>query len=188
MRTCAAAIILFLSLLSISCFCFGGGLTITAMMRRRFVEELHWLEEQEMVDINAIAQAAPGPSSSNTAIMVGFYINGLPGALVSAVAAVIPPVVLLTVVSALYGQIQDFRLFSNLLQFMQIGVAAYILDILLGMVQGLLKTRAPLPIGLLVLCLAGRIIWNISVPKLFLGCLCIGILSALAHRKKGEGC
>lgn len=46
---------LFLSLLSISCFCFGGGLTITAMMRRRFVEELHWLEEQEMLDITAIA-------------------------------------------------------------------------------------------------------------------------------------
>lgn len=57
---------LFLSLPSISCFCFGGGLTITAMMRRRFVEELHWLEEQEMLDITAIAQAAPGPSSSNT--------------------------------------------------------------------------------------------------------------------------
>ena len=62
---------LFTSQLAISCMSFGGGLTITAMMRRRFVEELHWLSPQEMLDLTAIAQAAPGPSSSNTAVMVG---------------------------------------------------------------------------------------------------------------------
>ena len=54
---------LFLSQLSISCLSFGGGLTITAMIRRRFVEELYWLDPQEMLDLTAIAQAAPGPSS-----------------------------------------------------------------------------------------------------------------------------
>ena len=180
---------LFFSQLSISCLCFGGGLTITAMLRRRFVEELHWLEPQEMLDLTAIAQVSPGPTSCNTAVMVGYRVCGLPGALVCALAAAIPPVVLLTVMSMLYEQLREISLISRMLSFMQLGITAYLWDILLGMLGPFFRKEHLFPTLLLVSCLAGRLIWKLSVTTLFLGCLCLGLLELLVPRDgKKEGC
>ena len=61
---------LFLSMLYISTFTFGGGFVIVTFMKRKFVDELHWLEEDEMLDLVAIAQSCPGPIAVNGAIVV----------------------------------------------------------------------------------------------------------------------
>lgn len=177
---------LFLSQLSISCLSFGGGLTITAMIRRRFVEELHWLDPQEMLDLTAIAQAAPGPSSCNTAVMVGYRICGLPGALVCAAASVIPPMALLMVVSALYEALRQIELLSMVLRFMQIGMAAYLVDICGGLAREFLEAKKAIPILMMLLCLAGRLFWGISVTKLFLFCLAAGAVDLLIHKPQKE--
>ena len=46
--------------LYISAFTFGGGFVIITFMKRKFVDEFHWLEEDEMLDLAALAQASPG--------------------------------------------------------------------------------------------------------------------------------
>ena len=51
---------LFFSMLSISAFTFGGGFVIVTLMKRRFVDDLEWLDENEMLDMTAIAQSCPG--------------------------------------------------------------------------------------------------------------------------------
>ena len=51
---------LFVSTLTLSAFTFGGGYVIVSLMKRKFVDELHWLEENEMLDMTAIAQSCPG--------------------------------------------------------------------------------------------------------------------------------
>ena len=177
---------LFLSQLSISCMSFGGGLTITAMLRRRFVEELHWLEPQEMLDLTAIAQAAPGPSSCNTAVMVGFRVCGLPGALVCALASVLPPMVLLLIISALYDTLRQLTLVSTLLRSMQLGMAAYLVDICVGMAREFFAARQVIPIGIMLLCLVGRLVFGVSVTNLFLFCLAVGAVDLLLRARKKE--
>ena len=62
---------LFFSMLSISTFTFGGGFVIVTLMKRRFVDDLHWLDEDEMLDMTAIAQSCPGAIAVNGAILVG---------------------------------------------------------------------------------------------------------------------
>ena len=62
---------LFLSTLTLSAFTFGGGYVIVSLMKRKFVDELHWLEEDEMLDMTAIAQSCPGAVAVNAAILVG---------------------------------------------------------------------------------------------------------------------
>ncbi len=52
---------LFLSTFKLSACTFGGGFVIIPLMRKRFVEELHWIDEQEMLNLTAIAQSSPGP-------------------------------------------------------------------------------------------------------------------------------
>ena len=63
---------LFLSTLEISAFTFGGGYVIIPLMRKTFVGKLKWIEDQEMLDLTAIAQSAPGPIAVNAAILVGY--------------------------------------------------------------------------------------------------------------------
>ena len=51
---------LFWIMLQISTFTFGGGFVIIGMMQKKFCDELHWVSEEEVLDMTAIAQSAPG--------------------------------------------------------------------------------------------------------------------------------
>ena len=62
---------LFLATLYISTFTFGGGFVIVTFMKRKFVDSLKWLSEEEMLDFAALAQASPGAIAVNAAILVG---------------------------------------------------------------------------------------------------------------------
>ena len=70
---------LFLSTLYISAFTFGGGYVIVSLMKKKFVDDYHWIDENEMLDFVAIAQSAPGPIAINGAIVVGYRLAGMPG-------------------------------------------------------------------------------------------------------------
>ena len=70
---------LFHSMLAISAFTFGGGFVIVPLMKKRFVDKLKWLEEDEMLDMTAIAQASPGAIAVNASILVGRRLAGAAG-------------------------------------------------------------------------------------------------------------
>lgn len=55
---------IFISTLYLSAFTFGGGYVIVTLMKKKFVDEYRWIEEDEMLDLVAIAQSAPGRSQS----------------------------------------------------------------------------------------------------------------------------
>ena len=66
----------FFSTLYLSAFTFGGGYVIVTLMKKKFVDELHWIDEEEMLDLVAIAQSAPGAIAVNGAIVVGYKLDG----------------------------------------------------------------------------------------------------------------
>ena len=90
---------LFVSTLYLSAFTFGGGYVIVTLMKEKFVDELHWIEEDEMLDLIAIAQSAPGAIAVNGAIVVGYKLAGLLGALVAILATILPPFVIISAIS-----------------------------------------------------------------------------------------
>lgn len=94
---------LFFSTLYLSAFTFGGGYVIVSLMKKKFVDEYHWIEEDEMLDLIAIAQSAPGAIAVNGAIVVGYKLAGISGALVAIIATILPPFLILTVLSHPYS-------------------------------------------------------------------------------------
>lgn len=90
---------LFFSTLYLSAFTFGGGYVIVTLMKQKFVDELHWIQEDEMLDLIAIAQSAPGAIAVNGAIVVGFKLAGVLGAVTAIIATIIPPFLIITVIS-----------------------------------------------------------------------------------------
>ena len=93
---------LFLSTLYLSAFTFGGGYVIVTLMKKKFVDQYHWIEENEMLDLVAIAQSSPGAIAVNGAIVVGYKLSGILGALVAILGTVLPPFVILSVISVFY--------------------------------------------------------------------------------------
>ena len=124
---------LFLSTLYLSAFTFGGGYVIVTLMKQKFVDELHWIEEDEMLDLVAIAQSAPGAIAVNGAIVVGYKLAGVLGALTAILAAIIPPFVIISVISYFYELFRDNFIVSRLLSGMQAGVGAVIASVVWDM-------------------------------------------------------
>ena len=120
---------LFFSMLYISAFTFGGGFVIVTFMKRKFVEELHWIDEKEMLDMTALAQSSPGSIAVNIAILIGWKVAGFLGMVTAVLGTVIPPMVILSVISLFYEMFATNRYVSLVLKGMQSGVAAVILDV-----------------------------------------------------------
>ena len=103
---------LFFSMLMISAFTFGGGFVIVSLMKKKFVDELGWLTEEEMLDMTALAQSAPGPIALNAATFVGMRVAGLPGALAATFGCVLPSVLIVTLLSWLYQRFRSGKAIS----------------------------------------------------------------------------
>ena len=81
---------LFISTLYLSAFTFGGGYVIITLMKKKFVDQYHWIDDEEMLDLIAIAQSSPGAIAVNGAIVVGYKLAGIPGVLLCVLATVLP--------------------------------------------------------------------------------------------------
>ena len=132
---------LFFSTLYLSTFTFGGGYVIVTLMKEKFVDQLHWIKEDEMLDLIAIAQSAPGAIAVNGAIVVGYKLAGLIGALVAIVATIIPPFVIISVISYFYELFRDNFIISRLLSGMQAGVGAVIASVVWDMGGSVVKQK-----------------------------------------------
>ena len=84
----------------ISSFTFGGGYVVLPMIRKYFIEQKHLFSEEELMDMSAVAQSSPGAIAINLAVLCGKKVAGWPGIFVAGIAAVLPPLLILSAVSA----------------------------------------------------------------------------------------
>ena len=177
---------LFFSTLYLSAFTFGGGYVIVTLMKEKFVDQLHWIEEDEMLDLIAIAQSAPGAIAVNGAIVVGYKLAGLLGALTAILATIIPPFVIISVISYFYELFRDNFVVSTLLSGMQAGVAAVIGSVVWDRGGGVLKQKSALSVDIMLLAFIAVCIYRVNVIIVILVCIALGILrTVLAGRTNG---
>ena len=176
---------LFTSTFTLSAFTFGGGYVIIPMMRRKFVEQYHWMEEDEVLDMTAIAQSSPGPVAVNAAILMGYRLAGGLGALVAAVGTVLPPLLIIAVISVGYEAFRDNVYVSRVLRGMQAGVAAVVFSVVLRMTWALLKDKQWASLALMAAALAASVWLKLNVIWILLFCGAVGVASTLWTRARG---
>jgi chromate transporter len=93
---------LFSSTFYISAFTFGGGYVIIPLMKKKFAEDLKWITEDEILDLIAIAQSSPGPVAVNASLLIGYKVAGFAGAVTTVFGTILPPLIILSVISAFY--------------------------------------------------------------------------------------
>ena len=174
---------LFLSTLYLSAFTFGGGYVIVTLLKKKFVDELKWIDDEEMMDLVAIAQSSPGAIAVNGAIVVGYKIAGVPGIIVSVLGAVLPPLIILTVISFFYQAFRESFVVQGLLAGMTVGVSAVILSVVYDMLTGVLKKKDALLTAVLALAFILNYFLGVNVIGIILGTAALGAYCTLRRAK-----
>jgi chromate transporter len=177
---------LFLSALSISAIAFGGGFVILSLLRKTYVEQFSWIEDKEMTDLISIAQSAPGTIAGNAAMLVGFRVASVPGALLTLFASIIPPLIIITSLIFFYTAIRDSEIVCNIMRGMQAGVATVILDLVVKMARDTLDTKNALVIPIMVAAFVASFFFKFSIIFIILIAACLGIAVSLYRSNKPE--
>lgn len=167
---------LFKATFLLSAFTFGGGFVIVSLMKKKFVEDLQWLEEEEMLDITAIAQSSPGPIPINASVILGYRMYGVIGSLVAILGTALPPMIIISVISVFYTQFRSNRIIAIALQVMRAGVAAVIFDVVINLAKNVIATKRTLYILLMATAFAGKVILDVDAMIVILCCLVVGLV------------
>ena len=177
---------LFLSTLYLSAFTFGGGYVIVTLMKKKFVDEQRWIEEDEMLDLIAIAQSSPGAIAVNGAIVVGYKLAGVPGALISIIGTIIPPFLIISLIAFFYSAFRDNFIVSQLLEGMQAGVAAVIAAVVYEMGAGVVQGKNIVSVLIMAGAFTAACIFGVNAVYIVIVCLLIGAVRTLiCEREKG---
>ena len=177
---------LFFSMLYISAFTFGGGFVIITFMKRKFVDGLHWIDDQEMLDLAALAQSSPGAIAVNAAILVGWRVGGFLGMIVSVIGTILPPLTILSIISFFYAAFATNPYVALVLKGMQSGVAAVILDVVCNLGMGVVKTKSAVHMVVMAVAFCATFFFGVNVVYIILAAGVLGVILALTQHKKGE--
>ena len=177
---------LFTTTFILSACTFGGGFVIVSLYKKKFVEELKWLEEDEMLDITAIAQSSPGPIPVNASVILGYRIHGILGSIVAILGTIIPPFAIISLISIFYKEFKSNQVIAIALQVMRAGVAAVILDVVVNLGMNIIKKKKVLYVIVMVVAFIATYFFNLGAMYIIFFCLGIGLINVLLDTRKAR--
>lgn len=169
----------------ISSFTFGGGYIVVPMIRKYYVEQRQLFSEEELMEMSAIAQSTPGAIAINLSALAGYRVAKGMGVLISCTAAILPPLIILGIVATGYEAFASNRMIAALLQGMQAGVAALIVDLVIEMSRMIINEKSLYLTSMIPITFIANFFFQIPVSLLLFGC-CFVVIIQVA-RSKGEG-
>ena len=100
---------LFITFLKIGAFTFGGGYAMIALLQNEFVSQKKWINEDDFLEIIAIAESTPGPIAINSATFIGYKMAGFWGSFFSTLAICIPSFSIIFLISLFFDKFLDFK-------------------------------------------------------------------------------
>ena len=140
MRKIKGYLSLFLTMLKIGLFTFGGGYAMIALLENEFVEKKKWLEKDEFLDVAAIAESTPGPIAINAATYIGYKNSGVIGSMIATLGICIPSFVIIYAISLFLDAFLSLTLVAYAFKGIQICVVYLILTAGLKMLKQMKKT------------------------------------------------
>lgn len=170
--------------LFISAFTFGGGYVVVPMIRKYFVEQKKLFTEEELMNMAAVAQSVPGAIAINLSALAGYRSAGMIGVFLSCLAAVLPPVVILSAVSAWYTVFSTNVMIAAVLKGMQAGAAALIVDLVIDMTNMIVKERSIFLTMMVPASFLAGFIFHINVAVILAVCCFLCILRLLIGEQR----
>lgn len=179
--------ILFKTCFEISACTFGGGMVIISLLQKKFVEELQWIDQEEVMDMVAIGQSSPGVMAVNVSIIIGYRIAGIKGALLTVIGTVLPPMIILSVISKFYVQFRSNKIVSLLLKGMQAGVVGVMINVTITMMKNIIYEKLKYLVIMMIIASAASIFFGVDTIIILEVCGILGgIISWKAVQKGGN--
>lgn len=166
---------LFLIFFKIGAFTFGGGYAMIPLIRNEVVNKKGWLEDEEFMDMLAIAQSMPGPISLNTALFVGNKRLGFKGSLFSGAGIILPSFIVILLIAMVFTQFKDNPVVERIFKGIRPAVVALIVAPLLslGKSAGVGWKNLWIPV---VVALA---VWQLNISPIYI--VLAAILLGISH-------
>ena len=176
---------IFLTFFKIGAFTFGGGYAMIPLIQREAVENHHWVADEDILDIVAIAESTPGPIAINAATFVGYRVKGFAGALAATLGVVLPSFCIILAISYVLRQFQELKV----VQYAFNGIRAGVLVLMLKALIKMLKTNRKSIVAYCIMGIAFVLTAFLRVNTFLVIALCAltGLISALiAERRLGR--
>ena len=167
---------LFKSTFLISAFTVGGGFVIIPLLRAKYVDEYGWLNDKETLNLVSIAQSMPGIVAVNSAIILGYRMAGILGALTGVAATILPPLITLSVISGFYSVIAHNEYVRYALKGMQCGATALIISVAIDLIKKQWKKKLILPIIIILATFIANLVFDVNIMLLVIIDGIIGLL------------
>jgi chromate transporter len=159
---------------TLSAFTFGGGYVIVSLMKEKFVDTLHWIDEEEMLNLVAIAQSSPGAVAVNGSLLVGYKVGKIRGAVISIIGTILPPFLIISLISIGYTQFRESVYVRSFLRGVQPAVAAIIADVVFSLGSTIIKSKKVVFIILMIASFLVAYIGNVNVMFIIVICALVG--------------
>ena len=174
----------FFSFFRIGAFTFGGGYAMIPLIQNEAVEKRHWVTDDDILEIIAIAESTPGPIAINSATFVGYKAAGVLGSVCATLGVVLPSFVLILLLSYVLQQFQEIQA----VQYAFNGIRAGVLALL---VNALWKMYKKSPKGWPAYVVMGAsfvltAIFNINVIFVLIGCAIFGLVTSLIMKRREQ--
>ena len=177
---------IFLSALYISAVTFGSGYVIVSIIKKRFVDQLKWIDEDEMTSLISLAQSSPGVIAANTAHLVGYKICGKIGAFSAILGMALPPLIFVSIISVFYTHLIGNPVVGAVMKGMQAGVCAVVCDVVVSLLINLFKNKKPhlyLKIAILASSFIAAFVFNIDFIFIILFMIIFNLILHYANKK-----
>ena len=159
---------LFLTMLKIGLFTFGGGYAMIALLENEFVTKRKWIEKDEFLDMVAIAESTPGPIAINAATYLGYKMHGVIGSLLATVAVCIPSFVIRYAISLFFDAFLTLTLVAHAFRGIQVCVIWLILSAGLKMLKQMKKTTFNIVVlSAVITCMVAFSVFSVRFSTIF---------------------
>lgn len=142
--------VLFLTMLKIGAFTFGGGYAMISILQTEFVVKKKWIEEEDFLDLVAIAESTPGPIAINSSTYIGYKMAGVLGSAVATLAMCLPSFVIIFLISLFFDQFLTLQFVANAFR----GIQACVVYLIVSAGFRMAKKIKRRPFELTILCAA----------------------------------
>ncbi|MFM1515111.1 chromate transporter [Helcococcus ovis] len=180
---------MFMIFLKIASFTFGGGYTIVPVMKDEFSVKRKLIDEKEMLDIVSISTSGPGPMAINCAIITGYRLHGVFGAIMAAISSAIPSLVIITIISYFYKEFSENYYVKAALTGMGGAIAGVLLITSYDMAKQALKTHTFVSAFIIICTFVASYVVSVNTGIIILVTAIFGLVvySLIKDEEKSKG-
>lgn len=172
---------MFKTFFKIGAFTIGGGYAMIPIIQEEVVEKKKWVEEEEFLDIIAVAQGSPGPVAVNTSIFIGYRLKGLKGALTCMLATALPSFLIILLIAMLFFQYRNHPIIEKVF----LGIRPAVVALIASAVYKMYKNSRLKGIRLIISIVSMLIIVFTNISPVYL--ILIGGIGAILYYRNKEG-